>query len=73
MDIKIGEQPNINISLTQSPPINIKFETTYLRGGDFVGSSGLKYIEPMSGSAYENLLNIGAVRDDTLYVTYENE
>lgn len=69
MDVKIGEQPKIKFELRPAAPVNIHLETKYIRGGDAVVSSGLKYIEPISEREFKNLLNTGAVRDDTLYIT----
>ena len=71
MEVKIGEQPNINVSLSQSPPINIAFETKFLRGGDFVASAKIKYIEPLTEIQYNNLVENGEVREDMLYVILE--
>jgi hypothetical protein len=71
MEVKIGEQPNINVSLSQSPPINIAFETKFLRGGDFVASAKIKYIEPLTESQYNNLVKNGEAREDTFYIIYD--
>lgn len=71
MDIKIGEQPNIGISLKSSPKIDIKFEAKYLRGGNFVSSTEIKNIEPMTELQYNALVQSGNVREDTFYIIYD--
>lgn len=73
MDIKIGEQPNINISLTPSPKINIEFEAKYIGGGNFVESSQVKHMVALTESQYNNLAQSGKVQDDTFYIVYDEE
>lgn len=73
MDVKIGEQPKIEFKLQPAAPVNIHLEAKYIRGGDFVESSQIKRIEAMTEEEYKHKREVGAIRDDILYILYNEE